>query len=215
MSEVKDIYIIGCGGFGRETVETIRDINKISPTFNVVGYIDDDESKLGTIYNGIEVLGNVDYLIGLHEKTKPCCVISIANGDVKELISKKLEGLVEWTNIIHPTAVLWSNVDIGVGNVFQPFVFIGPNAKIGDHVLLNIKSNIGHDAVIGNYCSIMCFCDITGEAKLEEKVFAASRVSVIPGRTIGESAKLGAGAVIIKDVKPGVTMHGYMALEAK
>lgn len=215
MSSIKDIYIIGSGGFGRETVETIRDINKLKSTFRVVGYIDDDQDKWGKVYNDIKVLGGTKLLRDICKKEKPCCVIAIANGDVKEKISKEFDGQVEWGNIIHPTVIISEYANIGVGNVFQPFVIIGPNTQIGDHILVNFKSNVSHDAIIGDYSSIMCLCDITGHVQIKEKVFVASRVSVIPGLVVGESAKLGAGAVIFKDVKPNVTMHGYMAVEAR
>jgi sugar O-acyltransferase (sialic acid O-acetyltransferase NeuD family) len=211
---MKDIYIIGSGGFGRETAETIRDMNKITPAFNIKGFIDDDESKWGHIYNDIEVLGGTSYLAHICRNNKPYSVISIADGNVKARMAEKFHGLVEWANIIHPTVVKWSNVDMGVGNVFQPFVFIGPNAKIGNHTMANVKTNIGHDTIIEDYSSFMCFCDITGNVHVQKKVFAGSRVSIIPGLSIGESAKLGAGSVIIKDVEPGVTMHGYMAKDA-
>ncbi len=214
MSEIKDIYIIGSGGLGREVAETINDINNVVPAFNIIGFIDDDKTKWGNIHNGIKVCGDLKYLREICKTSKPNCVLSVADVNVKERISAAFDGLVEWPNIIHPTVIKWSNVEIGVGNVLQPYVFIGPNARIGNHILINVKSNIGHDARVGDYSSIMCFCDITGGVELKEKVFAGSRVSVIPGLVVGGSAKLGAGSVIIKDVDPGVTMHGYMAKDA-
>jgi len=211
---MKKIYIIGAGGSGREVVEIIKDLNIIELSYEICGFIDDNHDIWGTTINGIKVLGGVDFLI--EESTKHECyaVISIADCDIKEDIARRLNRYVTWENIVHPTAKIWSFVDIGHGNIIEPFVFVGPNAQIGNHVLINTKANIGHDSIIEDYSSIMCLCDITGNVHIEKKVYVASRVSVIPGLTVGKSAKLGAGAVIIKDVKPNVTMHGYMAVEA-
>lgn len=43
---VKDLIIVGAGGHGREVLEWILDINEVKPTWNVLGFIDDDEKKL-------------------------------------------------------------------------------------------------------------------------------------------------------------------------
>lgn len=39
---MKDIVIIGAGGFGREVVELIDDINLRNPTWNIIGFVDDN-----------------------------------------------------------------------------------------------------------------------------------------------------------------------------
>lgn len=211
---MKNLYIIGASGSGREVLEMVKDINESKPEFEVVGFVDDDKSLWGTTVNGIKVVGGIDYLKEQKDKNS-FAVITIADCDIKERIAEELDGSVKWCNIIHPAAKICSFVEIGTGNIIQQNVFIGPNAKIGDHVLLNTKIGVAHDAIIGDHSSLMNMCDITGHVHLEKKVYAGSRVTVTPGCTIGESAKLGAGAVIMKDVKPGVTMHGYRAVEAK
>ena len=38
---MKDIAIFGVGGFGREVLTLIQDINKVEPTWNVIGFFDD------------------------------------------------------------------------------------------------------------------------------------------------------------------------------
>lgn len=39
MSKMKDIAIFGVGGFGREVLTLIQDINKVEPTWNVIGFL--------------------------------------------------------------------------------------------------------------------------------------------------------------------------------
>ena len=50
--------------------------------------------------------------------------------------------------------------------------------------------------------------DLTGRVEVADRVFLGSRVSVIPGKKVGSRAVLGAGAVVIADVPPGVTVVG-------
>lgn len=57
---MKDIVIIGAGGFGREVAWLIEDINKVSSEWNIVGFVDDNESIQGTEINGYKVVGNLE-----------------------------------------------------------------------------------------------------------------------------------------------------------
>jgi len=212
---MKNLYIIGAGGSGRETAEIVYAINEIKQEFQIAGFIDDDQSKWKSNINDIKVLGGISYLKELNDPVNNYAVVSITDCKIKERIVKELEGTVKWCNIIHPTSIICSHTKIGIGNIIEHLVYIGPNVQIDDHVFLNHKTNIGHDAMIEDYSSLMDFCDINGYVHLEKKVYAGSRVSVTPGCTVGESAKLGAGAVIMKDVRPGVTMHGHRAVEAE
>jgi hypothetical protein len=59
---MRDIVIIGAGGFGREIAWLIEDINKNKKEWNVVGFVDDDLSKQGECFNGYQVVGDIEWL---------------------------------------------------------------------------------------------------------------------------------------------------------
>ena len=59
---MKEIVILGAGDFGKEVAWLIEDINKVKPTYIILGYLDDDEGKIGQKLNGYECLGPVRYL---------------------------------------------------------------------------------------------------------------------------------------------------------
>ena len=42
---MKNIVIIGAGDLGKELVWLIEDINKVRPTYLILGFLDDDLSK--------------------------------------------------------------------------------------------------------------------------------------------------------------------------
>ena len=42
---MKDIAIFGVGGFGREVLALIQDINRVEPQWNIVGFFDDGYEK--------------------------------------------------------------------------------------------------------------------------------------------------------------------------
>ena len=53
---MKDIAIFGVGGFGREVLTLIQDINKVEPIWNVIGFFDDGK-EIGAQCHGYKVLG--------------------------------------------------------------------------------------------------------------------------------------------------------------
>ena len=79
---MKDIVIIGAGGVGRETALIIKQINELQPTWNLIGFIDDNQSIWGKVINGYRVIGGIDSLKTLSQDTY--IVIAIANYKVKK-----------------------------------------------------------------------------------------------------------------------------------
>ncbi|MDR1042358.1 MAG: acetyltransferase [Clostridiales Family XIII bacterium] len=215
----KELYIIGAGGFGREVADTVREVNKASasgPVYRVAGFIDDDESRWGKAVNGIDVKGGVEYLRGLaNGGDKPCAVITIAAPRIKESIASRLDGFVEWVNIIHPLAFLTNTATLGIGNIVQHFASINTDARLGDHCIVNCNSVIGHDVVLEDYVSVMPQNGIMGFCELKKRSYIGVGAVMIQNVVIGEDATVGAGTVVIRDVPPGATVVGNPARQIK
>jgi sugar O-acyltransferase (sialic acid O-acetyltransferase NeuD family) len=210
----KELYIIGAGGFGREVADTAYEINKAAsdPVYRIAGFIDDDESLWGKTVNGIEVRGGVDWLRGFEcGGDTPCAVITIANPRIKESIANKLDGFVEWVNIIHPLALIANTAIVGIGNIVQHFVSVNANTKLGNHCLINSHTVVGHDSVLGDYVSVMPQNGIMGFCELKKRAYIGAGVMMIQNVVIGEDATVGAGAVVIRDVPPRATVVGNPA----
>ena len=54
----KKILIFSAGSAGREVNQLISSINKISENWEVVGYVDNDKSKIGKTIDGLNVYSN-------------------------------------------------------------------------------------------------------------------------------------------------------------
>ena len=50
---MKNIVIIGAGDLGKEIVWLIEDINKVKPTYVILGFLDDDTNKTGNARGGV------------------------------------------------------------------------------------------------------------------------------------------------------------------
>ena len=57
---MKDLIIVGASGFGRETAWAVERQNKVTPTWNLLGFLDDNEAVCGTEINGYKVLGKTE-----------------------------------------------------------------------------------------------------------------------------------------------------------
>ena len=86
---MKNIAIIGAGGFGREVKTIIDTINSLESIYHFLGFYDDGFKK-GDIVNGFPVLGSVEDINLLDESCS--IVIAIADPKTKQLIYKKITG---------------------------------------------------------------------------------------------------------------------------
>lgn len=207
---MKDLIIIGAGGVGRETAWIVEQINRVNPTYNLLGFLDDNTDVWGTYINGYRVLGGVKYI----EDNECNCevVVAIANYDIKKKIVNKLKNQnISYSTIMHPNLNIHDSVEIGEGTIIYEGVIISPNVKIGNHVIVSPKSGIGHDSVIKDYVSVLWNVSISGNDLIEEGVILGSGSTVIQNKEIGKSSIVGAGAVVIKSIKSNVTAIGLPA----
>ena len=202
---MKDIVIIGAGGFGRETAWLIEDINNKKPEWNIVGFVDDNASIQGSKINGYEVVGDINWL-----KEQELYVVS-AIGDpiIKKKVIDRLEGSNnKYPVLIHPSVIYSDRVTIGEGSIICAGNIITVNIEIGKHVIVNLDCTIGHDAIIGDYSTILPSVNISGFVKIEESVSVGTGSAIIQGVNIGKNTVIGAGSVVTKDLPPNCTAVG-------
>lgn len=212
---MKDIAIFGVGGFGREVLTLIKDINKIKPTYNIVGFFDDGHEK-SEIVNSYPVLGKTEELNAW--PTEICIAISIGNPEIKKRVIDKISNPnVSCPTLIHPNVVIGDSeyVRIGQGCIICAGNIITTNIEIGDFVILNLCCTVGHDTVIKDYAAFMPSCNISGEVLIEEGVYCGTGVKIINQTSIGEYATIGAGAVVTKPIPGHCTAVGVPAKVVK
>jgi UDP-3-O-[3-hydroxymyristoyl] glucosamine N-acyltransferase len=80
-----------------------------------------------------------------------------------------------------------------------------------DHVKTDDHVHIAHNCVVGNRVMIAAAAELSGSVKVGDDAWIGPNVSIINGVQIGNEAFIGIGAVVTKDVPPGVTMGGIRA----
>lgn len=212
---MKDIAIFGVGGFGREVLALIQNINQVEPEWNVLGFFDDGYEK-GLIINGYPTLGTVDDLN--RWKTEIAVAICIGNPVVKKKVFNKIHNpRVSFPTLLHPSVWIGDNnfVEMGKGCIVCAGNLITTNVRIGDFVILNLGCTVGHDTVIHDYAAFMPSVNISGEVVIGEGVYVGTGAKIINQLEIGEYAIVGAGAVVSKSLPSHCTAVGVPAKPIK
>lgn len=208
---MKDLAIFGVGGFGREVLTLINDINKKENEWNIIGFFDDAYKK-GEIINGIPILGSTDDLNSW--KKEIYIVIAIGDPKIKHKVINKINNSnVKFPTVIHPTVIIGDTdyVKIGKGCIICAGNIITTNVEIKDFVILNLSCTVGHDTIIGNYASFMPTCNISGEVLINDSVYCGTGVKIINQVEIGENSIIGAGAVVTSSQPDNCTIVGVPA----
>lgn len=212
---LKDIAIFGVGGFGREVLALIKNINKVAPTYNIVGFFDDGYEK-GKMFNDLPNLGKAEELN--EWKTPISLAVAIGNPVVKKKVLDKITNpLVDYPTLIHPLAWIGDIefVEIGKGCIICAGTLITTNIKIEDFVILNLGCTVGHDSVIKKYSAFMPSVNISGEVTVGEGVYVGTGAKIINQLEIGEYSIVGAGAVVSKTLPAKCTAVGVPAKPIK
>jgi len=176
---MKNIVIIGAGDLGKEVVWLIEDINKVRPTYVILGFLDDDRGKNEKEFFGYKVLGTTELLDSLREKVPFCAVIAIQKGADRKKIVDAHPGFHEWETIVHPAAVIAPESKTGDGCILFPRVTVSVDTRIGEFGLLYLNTTVCNDCSLGDYVSVM-----TG-AVISEHVIIHSGTTLTAGTCIG------------------------------
>ena len=207
---MKDIVIIGAGGFGREVqwlIERINDSSRKDSRWNILGYIDDNV-EAGTEINGYQVLGNVEYLLSTTTPLAATCAIGASK--IREKIISKLraQGNLFFPNLIDPSVLHSDLVQIGEGNIICAGTILTVNIQIADFCIVNLDCTIGHDDVLDSFVTIYPSVNVSGCVHVGKCAELGTGTQIIQGKNIGSGTIIGAGAVVVKDMPNECTAVG-------
>jgi sugar O-acyltransferase (sialic acid O-acetyltransferase NeuD family) len=195
---MNDIVIFGGGGFGREVAWLIEDINAAKPSFRIRGFLDHAPCLIGTQLNGHTVFDPVPFL-----KSNPgiSVAIAISSPHVRSAVADQLGSYaLNYPNLIHPTANIGPHCTIGMGNIVCAAVIITVNVRMGSFCHLNLKTTLGHDCVVEDFTTTACGVDLAGNSRIGRGVYLGNHATVLQSVSVGESAVVGAGAVVNRDL---------------
>lgn len=205
---MKRLIIIGAGGMGRTLYDMARESIGFGSEFTIKGFIDDDLSSLEGFVNYPPLLDT----IGSYQIQAADVFVNSIGGDSRISIFKQIEQRGgSFINLIHTTARIGFNVQLGKGNIIGAFTTLGADCKVGDFNMIQSYSIIGHDAIIGNFNRIDTHVTCVGGIEIKNEVTIHTSAVINHKVVIGNHAKVGACSFVIRKVKEGDTVLGVPA----
>lgn len=201
--------IIGARGFGREVYNLYTVCKNAGADIDCKGFLDDKTTALDGYEKYPPIISSVeDYQICDDD------VFVCALGDVH--YKKKYVELIKskggtFISLIHPSVEIGANTKIGDGCIIRYQSSISCDITIGDFVTIMGFCIIGHDAKISNYSHLGAHCFMGGFSQLEESVVMHPGSRLLPHKIIRKNSIIGAGSVVITNVKENTSMLGVPA----
>lgn len=209
---VELLVVVGAGGFGRETLDVAKAMNAASgqPVWNILGVVDDDPSELNLQRLADRDVAHLGPVSGFPADAK--AAIGIGLPAARRSVRAELQARgIEFATLIHPTAVVGSQVRIGSGGIVCADVSVGTNATLGDQVHLNAHAVIGHDATLGDFVSINPNATVSGDCTIEAGVLIGAAAVILQGLIVGADATVGAAACATKNIHHDQVVKGVPA----
>ncbi len=212
---VRDVYIIGAGGFGREAADVVEAAARAADeqdAWRIAGVYDDGAAptNIQRLENrGLRFLGPVP--------AKPptagaAVIVAIGNPAVRRRVVDRMRA-AGWTfpSVVHPTATIGSETQVGEGVVVCGGAQVSTNVRLGDHVHVNPNATLGHDAVLQDFVSVNPAAVISGEVLVRSGTLIGAAATVLQGLEVAEDVMVGAMACVTKDVERARTVKGVPA----
>lgn len=212
---MKDLIIVGAGGFGREAMWVAERINEASPQWNILGFVDDNPDLKDATVGGYPVLGGVDFVTEYPDAYYLCAV---GASKVREMIISKINALlpnVRYAILIDPTVQMSKRIKIGEGTIICAGSIITVDIEIGKHVIVNLDCTIGHDATLRDFVTLYPSVNVSGNCVIGRCTELGTGTQIIQLKTVGESTIIGAGAVVVRDIPAKCTAVGCPAKPIK
>jgi sugar O-acyltransferase (sialic acid O-acetyltransferase NeuD family) len=207
--ELTPLAIIGAGGFGREVLDVVGDINGAAPTFDFLGFLGDGEVNTQLLERlGAPLFGPSSRLADLAVSY----VIGIGSAEPR----RRIDALAQSSGraaatLTHPSATIGSDDQIGDGAVVAAGVRLTTHIVVGRHAHLNLNCTIGHDTMVEDFATLYPAVHLGGGCVIEEGATLDTGCVIVPKVRVGRGAVVGAGAVVVRDVAEDTTVVGNVA----
>lgn len=205
------VIVLGAGGHAKVLIEALLQSGKV-----ITGIVDPDPTLLGAEISGVPVLGGDEAVSAF-----PSSEIQLVNGLGSVGLPFKRQQLFErfkglgyiFATVVHPSAVIASDVVPGEGAQIMAGAVIQPGSSIGINSIINTRASVDHDCIIGDHVHIAPGVTLSGGVSVETGSHIGTGATVIQGVSVGRGCLVAAGAVVTKVLVEGAKVRGVPARE--
>ncbi len=194
----RPLLLIGAGGLAREVLAATR----ARPTdWAVIGMLDDDPARHGTLIDGVPVLGGSGLVHEYPDVSALACVASPHRPEGRAGVVRRL-GLPprRWATVVHPAASVAEGVTLGEGTVLLAGTVITAPQLVGAHVVAMPQVLLTHNDAVGDFVTLAGRVALAGGVTVGTAAYLGAGALVREGLRIGAAAVVGMGSVVLDDV---------------
>ncbi len=185
---MRQLVIVGAGGFARETASAVRDLDE----WKLLGFLDDMKT-------GPSILGPVDSARDMEDVFLAVCVGSPRDYGVRERLVKRLPQ-DRFATIVHPSVFVGQGCTVGPGSVLLPGVTLTADVTVGAHVAVMPQVVLTHDDIVGDFATIASGVRLGGSVRVGRGAYLGAGSLVRESVTIGDGSLIGMGSIVLRDV---------------
>jgi len=194
----KPVILLGAGGHAKVLLDSLRLERR-----NVLGIVTPDLER-GSKHLGLVVLGD-DKQLKQYNPSEIDLVNGIGSLPFQQLRWNVSDKVRSWgfrlSQVIHPSAIVSSDVTFDEGVQVMAGCVIQPGCTIGRDTIINTGCMIDHDCVINENTHIAPGCTLSGGANIGKSVHIGTGATIIQNIKIGKGAVIAAGTTLYKDVE--------------
>ncbi|PIC83074.1 acetyltransferase [Sporosarcina sp. P1] len=188
----KKLLIIGASGHGKVVADIAIKMNKWSS----IDFLDDK-----TIKNvmGLDVIGSSTAMLRYIDEYE--IFVGIGDNAIRKKIFETLKTAgATIPTLVHPNAVIGSEVSIGPGTVVMAGVIINCCTVIGQGCIINTGASVDHDNLIGDFVHVSPGARLAGTVTVGEGSWLGIGSVVSNNISVASECIIGAGSVVVKSI---------------
>lgn len=207
----RPLIVIGAGGHAGVLLDTL-----LSQSGQIIGITCPD--RAGHYIFDIPIIGNDD-LIFHYSPNDIYLVNGIGMMPGKstrfQLYERFKNHGYSFAKVIHPSAVIASNVKLLAGVQIMAGVIIQTGVVINENSIINTRVTIDHDSFIAQHVHLSPGVTIAGDVSIGEGTFVGAGATIIQGIRIADHCTIAAGSVVTQNIPAGATAMGIPARVVK
>lgn len=187
------LVIIGASGHGKVVADIALKLNR----WREVVFLDDNESLKESL--GLRVVGTSADALKFVEDSD--LFVAIGSNPVRERFQSRLvDAGASVPVLVHPSAVIGSEVIIGDGSVVMAGVVVNCCTRIGLGCIINTGATVDHDCCIEDFVHISPGVNLAGSVLVGNRSWLGIGSKVINNINITGNCNIGAGSLVVKDI---------------
>lgn len=203
------IVVWGAQGHAKVVVEAIR----LGGRWRIAGFIDDmAPQRAGEAFAGAQVLGGREVLPSLRAAGVKAMALAFGNNPGRWRLMNEMRALgFEFPPLVHPSAVVAADAELGEGCFIGPLAVVNPAARIGSQTIVNSAAVVEHDCVIGHAAHLSPRACLAGNVTVGDFSWIGAGSTVREKLSVGSEVTVGMGSVVVHSLPSRVVAYGCPA----